>query len=234
MAAARGSLVGRLAIVTGKLLFFDAKRRGEDFSQGLHGYFFFSTKTIFRFHAIHILFRWIVWANVWKSPQKTLQISQIKATITKPFQSRLTILVVCNVGKETCQKVCCHWKFSVGFVLDSTKCRLQIADWPQTTVFRLKKQWDYCFHVFMSMVKTMVCSSLQSAFCTDRFLFCLFSCFHCCCACTELTRSVTMQNDSWYVTILRIWWKVRSQIEVHRYPPTEAQSSVALELWNFT
>ena len=41
MAAARGNLVGRLAIVTGKLLFFDAKRRGEDFSQGLHDYFFF-------------------------------------------------------------------------------------------------------------------------------------------------------------------------------------------------
>ena len=57
MAAARGSLVGRLAIVTGKLLFFDAKRRGEDFSQGLHDDFFFPPRQFFRFHAIHILFR---------------------------------------------------------------------------------------------------------------------------------------------------------------------------------
>ena len=42
VAAARGSLVGRLAIVTGQLLFFDAKRRREEeFSQGLHDYLFF-------------------------------------------------------------------------------------------------------------------------------------------------------------------------------------------------
>ena len=32
----------------------------------------------------------------------------------------------------------------------------------------VQKQWDYCCHVLICMVKTMVCSSLQqSAVCTD-------------------------------------------------------------------
>ena len=28
-------------------------------------------------------------------------------------------------------------------LVDSTKCRLQTADWMQTIVFRIRKQWDY-------------------------------------------------------------------------------------------
>ena len=44
---------------------------------------------------------------------------------------------------------------------ESTNCRLQ------TIVFRVRKQWNYCCHVVICMVKTVVCSSLQSAFCID-------------------------------------------------------------------
>ena len=42
--------------------------------------------------------------------------------------------------------------------------KIQTADWLQTIVFRVRKQWDYCCLVPISMLKTMVCSSLQSAF----------------------------------------------------------------------
>ena len=34
----------------------------------------------------------------------------------------------------------------------SVKCRLR------TIVFRVRKQWDYCCHVLICMVKTIVCS----------------------------------------------------------------------------
>ena len=37
----------------------------------------------------------------------------------------------------------------------------QTADWLQTIVFRVRKQWDYCCLVAISMLKTMVCSSLH-------------------------------------------------------------------------
>ena len=36
-------------------------------------------------------------------------------------------------------------------------------------VFRVRKQWYYSCHVLICMVKTMVCSSLPSAFCTDCY-----------------------------------------------------------------
>ena len=36
-------------------------------------------------------------------------------------------------------------------------------------VFRVRKQWYYSCHVLIFMVKTMVCSSLPSAFCTDCY-----------------------------------------------------------------
>ena len=38
---------------------------------------------------------------------------------------------------------------------------MQTADWLQTIVFSVTKQWDYCCHVLICMVKTMVCSSLH-------------------------------------------------------------------------
>ena len=36
-------------------------------------------------------------------------------------------------------------------------------------VFGVRKQWYYSCHVLICMVKTMVCSSLPSAFCTDCY-----------------------------------------------------------------
>lgn len=47
---------------------------------------------------------------------------------------------------------------------------VQNADWLQTIFFRFRKQWDYCclVPIICSMLKTMVCGSIQSAFCTDR------------------------------------------------------------------
>ena len=36
-------------------------------------------------------------------------------------------------------------------------------------VFRVRKQWYYSCHVLICMVKTIVCSSLPSAFCTDCY-----------------------------------------------------------------
>ena len=40
------------------------------------------------------------------------------------------------------------------------KCKMQTADWLQTIVFRVTKQWHYCCHVLICMVKTIV-RSLQ-------------------------------------------------------------------------
>ena len=39
-----------------------------------------------------------------------------------------------------------------GDLRGSVKCRLQ------TTVFRVRKQWDYCCNVLICVVKTIVCS----------------------------------------------------------------------------
>ena len=36
--------------------------------------------------------------------------------------------------------------------------KMQTADWLQTIVFRVRKQWDYCCHVLIRMVKTIGCS----------------------------------------------------------------------------
>ena len=33
---------------------------------------------------------------------------------------------------------------------------MQTADWLRTIVFRVRKQWDYCCHVLICMVKTIV------------------------------------------------------------------------------
>lgn len=43
--------------------------------------------------------------------------------------------------------------------------KMQTKDWLQTIVFSVRKQWDYFCHVLICMVKTTVCSNLQSAFC---------------------------------------------------------------------
>ena len=64
-------------------------------------------------------------------------------------------------------------KLSKTFVLviieyETRQYKMQTADWLQTIVFRVRKQWDHCCLVLISMVKTMVCKSLQSAFCTDQ------------------------------------------------------------------
>ena len=43
--------------------------------------------------------------------------------------------------------------------------KIQTVDsWLQTIVFRVRKQWDYCCLVPICMLKTMVCSCMQSAF----------------------------------------------------------------------
>ena len=42
-------------------------------------------------------------------------------------------------------------------------------------VFRVRKQWYYSCHVLICMVKTIVCSSLPSAFCTDCYSNLLYS-----------------------------------------------------------
>ena len=44
---------------------------------------------------------------------------------------------------------------------DTRQYKMQTADWLQTIVFRVRKQWDYCCLVLISMVKTMVCKSLH-------------------------------------------------------------------------
>ena len=36
------------------------------------------------------------------------------------------------------------------------QCKMQTADWLRTIVFRVRKQWDYCCHVLICMVKTIV------------------------------------------------------------------------------
>ena len=38
------------------------------------------------------------------------------------------------------------------------QCKMQTADWLRTIVFRVRKQWDYCCHVIICTVKTIVCS----------------------------------------------------------------------------
>ena len=38
--------------------------------------------------------------------------------------------------------------------------KMQTADWLRTVVFRVRKQWDYCCHVLIRMVKTIVCRLL--------------------------------------------------------------------------
>ena len=38
------------------------------------------------------------------------------------------------------------------------QCKMQSADWLQTIVFRVRKQWDYFCQVLICMVKTIVCS----------------------------------------------------------------------------
>ena len=52
------------------------------------------------------------------------------------------------------------------WTVQNADCRLT-AD-HSLIVFRVRKQWDYLCHILIGMVKTMVCSSLQSAFCTDH------------------------------------------------------------------
>ena len=35
---------------------------------------------------------------------------------------------------------------------------MQTADWLQTIVYRVRKQWHYCCHELICMVKTITCS----------------------------------------------------------------------------
>ena len=44
------------------------------------------------------------------------------------------------------------------FYFPMGQCKMQTADWLWTIVFRVRKQWDYCCHVLICMVKTIVCS----------------------------------------------------------------------------
>ena len=48
------------------------------------------------------------------------------------------------------------------------QCKMQTADWLRTIVFRVRKQWDYCCHVLICMVKTIV-RSLRFTL-TDLFI----------------------------------------------------------------
>ena len=38
------------------------------------------------------------------------------------------------------------------------QCKMQTADRLRTIVFRVRKQWDYCCHVLIGMVKSTVCN----------------------------------------------------------------------------
>ena len=38
------------------------------------------------------------------------------------------------------------------------QCKMQTADWLRTIVFRVRKQWDYCCHILICTVKSIVCS----------------------------------------------------------------------------
>ena len=69
----------------------------------------------------------------------------------EPFRSDSEQLfsgkVVCP--SQVCNVFAYHW--------DSVKCRLLI-DCMRTIVFRVRKQWDYCCHILIYMMKTIACS----------------------------------------------------------------------------
>ena len=53
---------------------------------------------------------------------------------------------------------CWSWSYGTFFYFPMGQCKMQTADWLWTIVFRVRKQWDYCCHVLICMVKTIVCS----------------------------------------------------------------------------
>ena len=53
---------------------------------------------------------------------------------------------------------CWSWSYGRFFYFPMGQCKMQTADWLWTIVFRVRKQWDYCCHVLICMVKTIVCS----------------------------------------------------------------------------
>ena len=57
-----------------------------------------------------------------------------------------------------------QWKSSLSFTglycfsLSLGQCKMQTVDCLWTIVFRVRKQWNYCCHILICMVKTIVCS----------------------------------------------------------------------------
>ena len=57
-----------------------------------------------------------------------------------------------------------QWKSSLSFTglycFSSSlwQSKMQTVNWLRTIVFRVRKQWDYCCHILICMVKTIVCS----------------------------------------------------------------------------
>ena len=60
------------------------------------------------------------------------------------------------------------------------QCKMQAADWLRTIVFRVRKQWDYCCHVLICTVKTIVCS-LRFTLTYSVILLFLFMFYIICC-----------------------------------------------------
>ena len=60
------------------------------------------------------------------------------------------------------------------------QCKMQTADWLRTIVFRVRKQWDYCCHVLICTVKTIVCS-LRFTLTYSVILLFLFMFYIICC-----------------------------------------------------
>ena len=61
------------------------------------------------------------------------------------------------------------------------QCKMQTADWLRTIVFRVRKQWDYCCHVLICRVKTIVCS-LRFTLTYCVILLFLFMYYRICCS----------------------------------------------------
>ena len=53
--------------------------------------------------------------------------------------------------------ICSHLQRKVADLrIKMGQCKMQTADWLRTIVFGVRKQWDYCCHVLIYMVKTIV------------------------------------------------------------------------------
>ena len=73
-----------------------------------------------------------------------------------------------------------RWRDSENHQLCNGQCKMQTADWLRTIVFRVRKQWDYCCHVLICTVKTIVCS-LRFTLTYSVILLFLFMFYVICC-----------------------------------------------------